>query len=128
MKVAGHRMTTAELENAITDHQSINETAVVPIPHEIKGEVPVAFVILKHKIKNQEKFEKEIKKLTDNKIGPTARPAKIYIVEALPKTRSGKIMRRILKALLIDEKPKGLSTLLNPKSVEAIKEIIKSNQ
>jgi acetyl-CoA synthetase len=126
MKVAGHRMTTAELENVITDHPSINETAVVPIPHEIKGEVPVAFVILKQKITNQEKFEKEIKKLADNKIGPTARPAKIYIVEALPKTRSGKIMRRILKALLIDEEPKGLSTLLNPKSVEAIKEIIKS--
>ncbi|MBT7102497.1 acetate--CoA ligase [archaeon] len=128
MKVAGHRMTTAELENAITDHQAINETAVVPIPHEVKGEVPVAFVILKHKIKDQEKFEKEIKKLTDDKIGPTARPAKIYIVEALPKTRSGKIMRRILKALLIDEEPKGLSTLLNPKSVDAIKKIIKTKK
>ena len=128
MKVAGHRMTTAELENAITDHPAINETAVVPIPHEIKGEVPVAFVILKHKIKDREKFEKEIKKLTDNKIGPTARPAKTYIVEALPKTRSGKIMRRILKALLINEEPKGLSTLLNPQSVKAIKEIINTKK
>ena len=132
MKVAGHRMTTAELENAITEHPAINETAVVPIPDKIKGEVPVAFVILKGKTQNnpsnQEKLEKEIKKLTDKKIGPTARPAKIYVVEALPKTRSGKIMRRILKALLINEEPKGLSTLLNPESVEEIKRIIIQNE
>jgi acetyl-CoA synthetase len=132
MKVAGHRMTTAELENAINDHPRINETAVVPIPHKIKGEVPVAFVILKGKKDatkvNPEQLEKEVKKLTDEKIGPTSRPAKVFIVPALPKTRSGKIMRRILKALLIDEEPKGLSTLLNPKSVKEIKEIIKSQQ
>ena len=132
MKVAGHRMTTAELENAITEHPAINETAVVPIPDKIKGEVPVAFIILKGNAKsktsnpNKEKLDKEIKKLTDKKIGPTARPSKIYIVEALPKTRSGKIMRRILKALLIDEEPKGLMTLVNPGSVDEIKTVIKS--
>ena len=124
MKVAGHRLSTAELESAINEHENINETAVVPIPDKIKGEVPIAFAILKHG-EGSEQLEKEIKGFVDKKIGPTARPKKTYFVKALPKTRSGKIMRRILKALLVGEEPKGLQTLLNPKSVDEIKEIIK---
>jgi acetyl-CoA synthetase len=126
MKVAGHRLSTAELESAINEHKLINETAVVPIPDKIKGEVPIAFAILK-KGKGSEELEKEIKGFVDKKIGPTARPAKTYFVKALPKTRSGKIMRRILKALLVGDEPKGLSTLLNPKSVDEIRTVIKSS-
>jgi len=124
MKVAGHRMSTAELENAINDHDKVNECAVVPIPDKIKGEVPVAFVVLKSG-KGSEFLIKSIKKQVDNAIGPTARPGVIYFVKDLPKTRSGKIMRRILKSLLAKEEPKGLMTLVNPDSVEAIKEVIK---
>jgi len=120
MKVAGHRLSTAELENAISSDKRIRECAVVPIPNKIKGEVPVAFVVLKSG-KGNEELEKQLIKHVDNKIGPTARPAKIYFVDDLPKTRSGKIMRRILKALLIKEEPKGLMTLVNPKIVEEIK-------
>jgi len=116
-------MSTAELESAINEHDSVNECAVVPIPDSIKGEVPVAFVILEKKV-SQETLEKEIKAFVDKKIGPTARPAKIYIIEDLPKTRSGKIMRRILKSLLAREEPKGLMTLVNPQSVEKIKSVI----
>jgi len=123
MKVAGHRLSTAELENAINEHKLVNESAVVPIPDKIKGEVPIAFVVLKKKNGSAD-LEKELKNHVDKTIGPTARPSKIYSVEQLPKTRSGKIMRRILKALLIGEEPKGLMTLLNPDAVEDIKVII----
>ena len=127
MKVAGHRLSTAELENAINEHKLVNECAVVPIPHKIKGEVPIAFAILKSG-EGSEALEKEIKGFVDKKIGPTARPAKTYFVKALPKTRSGKIMRRILKALLVGDEPKGLMTLVNPESVDKIKNIIKSSE
>ena len=72
----------------------------------------------------QSSLEKKLKKYVDTKIGPTARPAKIFFVEDLPKTRSGKTMRRILKALLIHEEPKGLMTLVNPDSVGKIKALI----
>ena len=126
MKVAGHRLATAELENAINESDLVNECAVVPIPDKIKGEVPVAFVVLE-KGSGSEKLEKQIKKHVDKKIGPIARPAEIYFVEDLPKTRSGKIMRRILKNILNKEKPEGLMTLFNPDSVEKIKVIVESN-
>jgi len=123
MKVAGHRLSTAELENAMNEHKLINESAVVSIPDKIKGEVPIAFVVLKKK-DGAKDLEKELKKHVDKTIGPTARPSRIYCVEQLPKTRSGKIMRRILKAILANEEPKGLMTLVNPKAVDEIKKII----
>jgi acetyl-CoA synthetase len=126
MKVAGHRLATAELENAIATDKRVGECAVVPIPHTIKGEVPVSFVVLK-KAKPSKDLEKALKHHVDKKIGPTARPARIYFVEDLPKTRSGKIMRRILKNLLNKEAPKGLMTLVNPQSVNHIKSVIESN-
>lgn len=128
MKVAGHRLATAELENALNDSDKVNESAVVPIPDKIKGEVPIAFVILEKNIIANEELEKELKKHVDKKIGPTARPAKIYFVEDLPKTRSGKIMRRILKNILANEEPAGLMTLLNPRAVEKIKKIVEASK
>jgi acetyl-CoA synthetase len=123
MKVAGHRLATAELENAINESKFVNECAVVPVPHDIKGQVPVAFVVLKHG-KGSEQIEKEIKAHVDKKIGPTARPEKIFFVDDLPKTRSGKIMRRIMKDILKHEEPQGLMTLLNPEAVQKIKEVV----
>lgn len=123
MKVAGHRLATAELENAIHDNQKVGDVAVVPMPDEVKGQVPVAFVVLKTG-SGDEALEKELKSYVDKKIGPTARPGKIYFVDDLPKTRSGKIMRRILKALLVHEEPEGLMTLLNPESVDKIRGIV----
>jgi len=123
IKVAGHRLSTAELEDAIAESKKVAECAVVPIADEIKGNVPVAFVVLKNGYGSEE-LEKELKKFVDKKIGPTARPAKIYFVGDLPKTRSGKIMRRILKNLLNKEEPQGLMTLVNPEIVDKIKKII----
>lgn len=129
MKVAGHRLATAELENSIDSYKKVNESAVVPIPDPIKGQTPVAFVVLKKSLfslsRNTEKLEKKIKFHVDKTLGPTARPQKIYFVKDLPKTRSGKIMRRILKNLLAGEKPEGLMTLVNPDCVDEIKNVLK---
>jgi acetyl-CoA synthetase len=127
MKVAGHRLSTAELENAINKFKKVNESAIVPIQDKIKGQVPIAFVVLKSG-KKCEKMENKIKKHVDLTLGPTARPKKIYFVNDLPKTRSGKIMRRILKNLLSNEKPAGLATLFNPDCIEEIKKIIESEK
>ncbi|MAG79186.1 acetate--CoA ligase [Candidatus Pacearchaeota archaeon] len=123
IKVAGHRLSTAELENAINKYSNINESAVVSIPDKIKGEVPVSFVVLKSG-NSTLSLEKQLKKHIDKTIGPIARPSKIYFVKELPKTRSGKIMRRILKNILNKEKPEGLMTLVNPDSVKEIEKII----
>jgi acetyl-CoA synthetase len=130
MKVAGHRISTAEIENALDKHKQINESAVVPIPDEMRGEVPVAFVVLKkgQSSDNLETLEAELKKQVDDTVGPIARPAKVYVVSDLPKTRSGKIMRRILKNILKNEEPEGLMTLTNPDCVEDIKKTVKEMQ
>ena len=122
MKVAGHRLSTAELENAIDEHHLVRESAVVPKPHEIKGEVPVAFVVLKDPSKASEELKKEIIKHVDRIIGPTARPESIYFVDDVPKTRSGKIMRRVLKGLVTGSSDLGnLATLMNPECVDKLR-------
>ena len=124
MKVAGHRLATAELENAITEHPQITEAAVIALPDKIKGEVPLAFVIAKSK--PSELLKAQIIKQVEKSIGPIARPKFIIFVKDLPKTRSGKIMRRILKDML-HQKPLGnLSTLQNPQCLEEIKHKIQT--
>ncbi len=125
IKVAGHRIATGELEAAINDHPEINECAVIGIPDEIKGEVPAAFVIYQGK-RSPEEIKKEVVGQIRKGIGPIALPKEIYLVDDLPKTRSGKIMRRILKRLFTGEELGDLSTLSNPESVEKIKIIIKN--
>ena len=122
MKVAGHRLSTAEVENAITQHPSIIECAVIAAPHEVKGEVPIAFVILRPGYTFTPELEAELRKTVDKVIGPTARPEKIIPVDDLPKTRSGKIMRRILKNLVKNQPVGDITTLQNPESVQMIKE------
>ncbi|MHA1409919.1 MAG: acetate--CoA ligase [Candidatus Odinarchaeia archaeon] len=121
MKVAGHRLSTGELESVLCGHPAVAEAAVVAQPHDIKGEVPVAFIILKPGNKPSEELEKEIVQQAVKGIGPTGKPAKIIFADDLPKTRSGKIMRRILRALVKNEPLGNLTTLQNPESVEALK-------
>ena len=123
IKVAGHRVSTGELENAVNMHAEISESAVVGVPDEIKGEVPVAFVSYKG-AKSAEEIKKEIINQIKKEIGPIALPKEVYLVEDLPKTRSGKIMRRILRKLFTGEELGDLSTLSNPETVEKIKNII----
>ncbi len=122
MKVAGHRLSTAELENAITSHEAVVECAVVAAPHDIKGEVPVAFVTLKKEAEHSDQLMEELIKHVDATIGPTARPDRIVFTNELPKTRSGKIMRRILKSLVRNQPVGDTTTLMNPESVQRLKE------
>ena len=124
LKVAGHRISTGELEAAVNLHPEITESAVIGIPDEIKGEVPVAFVVYKGE-KDKEEIKKEVVEQIRKQIGPIALPKEVYLVEDLPKTRSGKIMRRILKRLWMQEELGDLSTLANPESVEKIKKELK---
>jgi acetyl-CoA synthetase len=126
IKVAGHRVATGELENAVAKHPDITECAVIGVPDQIKGEVPLVFAVYNDD-KNSEVIKKEIVEQIKKEIGPIALPKEVYLVEDLPKTRSGKIMRRILKKLFTGEELGDLSTLSNPESVEKIKAIIRNN-
>jgi len=120
INVSGHRIGTAEIENAINMHEKITESAVIGFPHEVKGEGIHAFVIAKL---NEENLEQEILHLVNQQIGAIAKPDKITIVPDLPKTRSGKIMRRILRKIAANENDLGdTSTLVNPEIVEKLKE------
>ena len=123
IKVAGHRFTTGEMENAITKNKKINECAVIGVSDEIKGEVPIAFVILKSG-KPNEALKKEVIQEVRKRISPTASPREVYFVRDLPKTRSGKIMRRVLRKLFTGEELGDLSTLANAESVKEIRKVI----
>ena len=111
LKVAGHRIGTAELESCIVSHDSVAESAVCGIPDEVKGEVIVAFVVLKKDVTSSDDLEKELISKIRVDIGAIATPKQIYFVSKLPKTRSGKIMRRLLKAIANNEKIGDVSTL-----------------
>ncbi len=122
INVSGHRMGTAEVENAINEHPRVVESAVVGYPHDIKGQGIYAFVIADMEGRTAENLIKEIKDTVSKIIGPIAKPDQVQIVSGLPKTRSGKIMRRILrKAASGDTANIGdTSTLLNPEVVDEI--------
>jgi len=123
LNVSGHRLGTAEIENAIDEHPKVVESAVVGYPHDVKGEGIFAFAICENGVKNPDEFKKEIHDLVTKIIGPIAKPDKLQVVKGLPKTRSGKIMRRILRAVAAGQ-PEDLgdtSTLLDPSVVEDIK-------
>ena len=123
MKIAGHRISSSEIEDAINRHKNVIESAVVPIKDKIKGQLPIVFAVLKTDHKN---MKEEIVKTIIKFIGPIAKPKEIQFVDELPKTRSGKIMRRVLRKLVNNEKDLGnLSTLMNPDSVIKIKKILK---
>lgn len=123
LNVSGHRLGTAEIENAIDEHPKVVESAVVGYPHEVKGEGVFAFAICEDGIENPEQFKKEINDLVTKIISPIAKPDKIQITSGLPKTRSGKIMRRILRKVASGETDDmgDTSTLLDPSVVEEIK-------
>ncbi len=122
LNVAGHRLGTAEVESALVDHHSVAESAVVGIPHEIKGQAPFAYVVLKEDYSPSDELKKELVAHVTKIIGPTARPVGILFVRDLPKTRSGKIMRRILRNLASGEEQVGdVTTLQNPEIVDEIK-------
>jgi acetyl-CoA synthetase len=121
LKVAGHRIGTAELESCLVSHNDVAESAVCGIPDEIKGEIIIAFVVLKQNVtKNTTLLEKELSIKIRNDIGAIATPQQIYFVTKLPKTRSGKIMRRLLKAIANNETIGDVSTLEDGAAVSEI--------
>lgn len=122
INVSGHRIGTAEVEDAINEHENVVESAVVGYPHPIKGQGIIAFVICNHAPVIVEETRKEIGEVVTRIIGPIARPDKIIFVPGLPKTRSGKIMRRILRKIAEGDVSNlgDTSTLLDPGVVEMI--------
>ncbi|HET8861275.1 acetate--CoA ligase [Marivirga sp.] len=123
INVSGHRMGTAEVENAINEHPKVIESAVVGYPHKVKGQGIYAYVICDMENRTEENLINEISETVRNIIGAIAKPDKIQVVSGLPKTRSGKIMRRILRKIAEGDTSNlgDTSTLLNPEIVDEIK-------
>jgi acetyl-CoA synthetase len=111
LKVSGYRLGTAEVESALVSHKDVAEAAVIGLPHDIKGNAIQAYVILMDGLKGSIELEKEIKNHVRKEMGPIAVPEKIIFVDTVPKTRSGKIMRRVLKAQALGQDPGDLSTI-----------------
>jgi len=120
LKIAGHRIGTAELEDAAVSHPQVAEAAVVAKAHPVKGESIVIFIVLKEGVSPSPNLEKELAKHMRDMVGPIATPDEVYFVGKLPKTRSGKIMRRVLKAVATDTSIGDLTTLEDAASVEEI--------
>ncbi|MFC1915707.1 acetate--CoA ligase [Chloroflexota bacterium] len=120
LKIAGHRIGTAELEDAAISHPQVTESAVVSKPDPVKGESIVMFVRLNEGSNPSPELKKELAKHMRKTVGPIAVPEDIYFVTSLPKTRSGKIMRRILKAVASEASIGDLSTLEDPTSVDEV--------
>jgi len=123
LNVSGHRLGTAEIESALVAHKAVSEAAVIGKPHEVKGEVPVAFVVLKAGYEPTPELKKELKEHVRKLIGPIATPDEIHFLEKLPKTRSGKIMRRIHRAIEKGEAIGDVTTLEDATAVEEAKKV-----
>ncbi len=121
MNVAGHRISTMELESALVDHAAVAEAAVIGAQDELKGEVPVAFVALRAGNTASPGLEKELKDHVVRKIGAIARPHQVMFVGELPKTRSGKIMRRLLRDVAAGRVLGDTTTLADASVVELLK-------
>jgi len=128
MNVAGHRLATAEVESALAQNDKVSEVAVVSRPHDLKGEVPIAFVLLRKGVEPSDAITKELMATVNQVIGPTGRPDRIIFAPDVPKTRSGKIMRRVLKALVRHEPVGDLTTLQNPDSVSELKRLVEAGE
>ena len=132
INVAGHRLGTREIEEAIQANPAIAEVAVVGVHDEVKGQVPVAFAVVKDpsRIATREArraLEEEVKKTIDELLGAIARPHRVYFVQGLPKTRSGKMLRRSLQALAEGRDPGDLPTIEDAHTLEMVAEAIRES-
>ncbi|MBA5638599.1 propionate--CoA ligase [Duganella sp. LX20W] len=126
INVAGHRLGTREIEESISSHPNVSEVAVVGVENQLKGQVAVAFVVLKHPdaaggADASAALEKEIMGVVDQQLGAVARPARVVFIHALPKTRSGKLLRRSIQAVCEGRDPGDLTTIEDPSSLAQIK-------
>lgn len=123
VNVSGHRIGTAELESVFVEHPAVAESAVIGVPHEIKGQGLVAFVIIRSNAEGTEaQWRKELTEMVDKKIGKFARPEKIVFSGDLPKTRSGKIMRRLLRDIAEGRELGNVTTLADPGVVDVLRQ------
>jgi len=118
INVAGHRLGTREIEESIASHPNVSEVAVVGVEDKIKGQVAVAFAILKDA--NAATSEQDIMSVVDRQLGAVARPARVYFVTQLPKTRSGKLLRRSIQAICEGRNPGDLTSIEDPASLQQI--------
>ena len=131
INVAGHRLGTREIEESISSHSNVAEVAVVGVEDKLKGQVAVAFVILKNAntlttTESRQAMEKEIMAVVDKHLGALARPARVHFVTLLPKTRSGKLLRRSLQAICEGRDPGDLTTIEDPSSLEQIRKVMQN--
>lgn len=126
LNVSGHRLGTIEIEDALISSTEVAESAVFGRPDPVKGEVIVAFVVIKDEYEGDGEIVGTIRHKIRNDLGPIYVPEEIHIVKNLPKTRSGKIMRRVVKAVALDQLPGDISTLENSASVEEVKAAIEA--
>jgi len=122
IKIAGHRIGTIEVETAFLKHPAVAESGVIGRPDEIRGEVISAFVLLKNGFQASEALKKELLETVRHELGPVAVIGELNFVNMLPKTRSGKIMRRVLKAVTLDKDPGDITTIEDEGSVTEARE------
>ena len=120
LKISGHRISNSEIESALVSHPNVAEAAAIGKPHPIKGESICVYVVLREGIDHSDMLRTQLMQHVGNEIGKIARPDEIWFVKDVPKTRSGKIMRRIVRAKAIGESPGDISTLRNPEAVEEL--------
>jgi len=129
INVAGHRLGTREIEESIASHPNVAEVAVVGVADQLKGQVAMAFVVAKDAsalgdANAQLKLEGDIMKLVDSQLGAVARPARVRFVALLPKTRSGKLLRRAIQAVCEGRDPGDLTTMDDPGALQQIRDLL----
>jgi acetyl-CoA synthetase len=125
LNVAGKRIGPADIESILVEHEDVLEAGVIGVPHEIKGEVPVAFVVLNKDNVSEELLKEELQRLCTAKLGKALAPQAFYVVSDLPKTRNAKVMRRAIKSAFLNKDSGDLSALENPQCLDEIRSITK---
>lgn len=120
LKISGHRISNSEIESAVVSHPNVAEAAAIGKPHPIKGESICVYVVLREGTAQSDRLRTQLMQHVSKEIGKIARPDELWFVKDVPKTRSGKIMRRIVRAKAIGEPPGDISTLRNPEAVEEL--------
>ena len=129
INVAGHRLGTREIEESISSHPGVAEVAVVGVADALKGQVAMAFVVAKNAeavadVAGRLRLEGDIMKTVDGQLGSVARPARVRFVDVLPKTRSGKLLRRAIQAVCEGRDPGDLTTIEDPGALQALREVV----
>ena len=122
LKIAGKRLGPAEVESVLVSHEAVAEAGVVGVPHEVKGEAIVCFVVLRPSHQASEPLRTQLSDLVARQMGKALKPERVLFAKDLPKTRSAKIMRRVIRATYLGKEPGDLSSLENPNAVKAITE------